>query len=146
METVTQSEKIEPKRNVNFDRQKGEITVLGVRCFLINPIPSWGRVDKMFGTGGEVIVHNMGFEFGYEFFDAIIRNNPEKPKENLLTELVAAAPEMGYGIIVTTNPRESPPIVKVTVKNPAAKTVMAPKNIWWVPFGLECSPNILTSN
>jgi len=123
METVTENEKIETKRNVKFDLEKGEIRVLGVRCFLIDPIPSCEKVDRMFGTGAEVIVHNMGFEFGYRFFDSITRNNPEKTRENLLTELVAAAPELGFGAVNIVTARENPPMVKVTVKNPAAKTV-----------------------
>jgi len=123
METVTESENTKPKRSVKFEPKRGEITVLGIRCFLMNPVSSCVKLDNMFGTGGEVIVHNTSFEFGYEFFDYITRDNPDKPKEELLKELVAAAPELGYGIVATTTIRESPPIVKVTVKNPAAKTV-----------------------
>jgi len=123
METVTENEKVEAKRNVKFESEKGEIRVLGVRCFLMNPVSSCRKLDDMFGTGGEVIVHNTSFEFGYEFFDAVMRNNPDKTKVDLLTELVAAAPELGYGTVTITTLRESPPIIKVTVKNPAAKTV-----------------------
>ena len=123
MKTITESEKIKVRRNVKFEPEKGEIRVLGVRCFLMNPVPSCDKVDMMFGTGGEVIVHNTSFESGYEFFDTIMRNNPEKTTEDLLTELVAATPQLGWGIIRTETVRESPPIVKVTVKNPVAKTV-----------------------
>jgi len=122
METVTRSQKNETKLNVQFEPEKGEIRVLGVRCYFINPVSSCEKVDKIFGTGGEVIVHNVCYESGYELFDTIARSDPEKTKERLLTELVAAAPEMGYGIITITTLRKNPPTVKVTVKNPAAKT------------------------
>jgi len=123
METVTESEKTSAKRYVKFEPEKGEITILGMRGFLMNPVPSCKKLDTMFGTGGEVIVHNTSFEFGCEFFDAMTRNNPEKAKEDLLTDLVSAAPELGYGVVVASTARENPPIIRVTVQNPAAKTV-----------------------
>jgi len=130
METVTESEKIEAKRNVKFEPEKGEIRVLGNRCFLMNPVSSCVKLDEMFGTGGEVIVHSTSFKFGYELFESMMSSNPEKPKKNLLTELIAAAPELGYGIVTTTAVRESPPTIKVTVKNPAAKTLKgSPKHL-----------------
>jgi len=123
MENAVEREKIEVKRTVQFEPEKGEIRVLGVRCYFINPVSSCEKVDKLFGTGGEVIVHNVCFEGGYKFFNDIIKGNPSKPKRDLLTNLVAAAPELGYGMITTATLRESPPTVKVSVVNPATKTV-----------------------
>jgi len=115
----------ETKTNLNmkFDYEKGEIRLFDTRIALTNLLPACEKIDKMFGTGGEVIVSCMFFEQGRQLFQTMMRNTPNKNKEELLKELVSLQPHFGWGItsleIISTNPLK----IEITVKNPFVKTV-----------------------
>ncbi len=117
--------KTEEKTNLNvkFDYEKGEIRLFGTRIALTNLLPACEKVDKMFGTGGEVIVNCMAFEQGRQLFEAMVTNSPNKSKEEVLKEVVDLQPQAGWGIIGLEIISDNPPKIEVTVKNPPVKTV-----------------------
>jgi hypothetical protein len=117
--------KIEAKKdlNVQFDYEKGEIRLFGTRIALTNLIPACKKIDKMFGTGGEVIVNCMAFEQGRQLFEAMITNSSNKSKEELLKEMVDIQPQAGWGIVGLKIIKDNPPKIEVTVKNPPVKTL-----------------------
>lgn len=117
--------KVEVKKNLNveFDYEKGEIRLFGTRIALWNLLPACKKVDKMFGTGGEVIVCGMAFEQGCQLFEAMTTNSPNKSKEELLKEMVDLQSQAGWGITSLRIISDNPPKIEVTVKNPPVKTV-----------------------
>jgi len=117
--------KVEAKKglNVEFDHEKGEIRVFGVRAMFTNLIPACKRIDKMFGTGGEVIVHSMTFEQGFQLFEEMMRNSPDKTNEELLKEIINVQPLAGWGKVSLKIVNHNPPRAEVTVKNPPVKTL-----------------------
>jgi hypothetical protein len=112
-----------PQLNVKFDYEKGEIRLFGTRLALTNLLPACEKVDKMFGTGGEVIIHCMAFEQGRQLFEAMMTNSPNKSKEELLKEVVDVQPQAGWGIANLEIVSGKPPKIEVTVKNPPVKTL-----------------------
>jgi hypothetical protein len=117
--------KVEEKKalNLNFDYEKGEIRLFGVRIALTNLLPACEKIDKMFGTGAQVIVSCMIFEQGRQLFAAMMRNSPDKSREQLLKEVVDIQPETGWGITSLEILGENPPKIEVTVKNPFVKSL-----------------------
>ena len=116
--------KIEEKKSLNlkFDYEKGEIRLFGTRIALTNLFPACERIDKMFGTGGEVIISCMAFEQGRELFEAMMANNPNKSKEELLQEIVDLEPQAGWGRTSLEILSDNPPKIEVAAKNPPVKT------------------------
>lgn len=123
MRILIEDEKIEMRRNMKYDPELGEIRLFGIRSLLTNPIPSCKQLDKMFGTGAEVIVHNMWFEQGYQLFDTMINNDPVKTEEELLKEVVETQPQAGWGKVALRVQRKDPPAIEIVVKNSPIKTV-----------------------
>lgn len=117
--------KIEAKNNLNiqFDYEKGEIRLFGTRITLANLHLCCKKIDKMFGTGGEVIVNLMAFEQGSQLFEAMKTNSPDKSKEALLNEVVEIQQQSGWGITSLKIISDNRPKVEVTVENPPVKTV-----------------------
>lgn len=117
--------KVEVKKNLNvkFDSEKGEIRLFGTRIALTNLPLGCKKIDRMFGTGGEVIVDGMAFEQGRQLFEAMVTNSPNKSKEDLLKEVVDLQPQVGWGITALEIISNSPPKIEVTVKNPPVKTL-----------------------
>ncbi len=124
--------KVEVKKNLNvkFDYRKGEIRFFGTRIALTNPFPACEKVDKMFGTGGEVIVICMAFEQGRRLFEAMIANSPNKSKKELLNEVVDVQPQMGWGIAGLKITSDDPPKIEVAVKNSPVKTLQGSSKHW----------------
>jgi len=118
-------ERVTDKRvsNLYFDHEKGEIRLFGVRIALTNLLPACEKMDKMFGTGAQVIVSCMIFEQGRQLFEAIMRNNPDKTRENLLKEMVNIQAKTGWGITNLAIISDRPPKIEVTVKNPLVKSL-----------------------
>jgi len=124
--------KVEEKPNLKmkFDYEKGEIRLFGTRIALTNLLPACEKVDKMFGTGGEVIVNCMAFEQGYQLFETMMRNSPNKSKEKLLNEVVDVQPQMGWGITRLKIVSDNPPSIEVAVKNSPVKTLQGSSKHW----------------
>jgi len=94
-----------------------------VRALVTNPVPACDKIDNMFGSGGEAIIHYMWFEQGHKFFDQMLQNSPDKTKEELLKELIDVQPKAGWGEVKITIVRNNPPTVEIVVKNPPIKSV-----------------------
>lgn len=109
--------------NVKFDYEKGEIRLFGTRIASRNLLPVCEKIDKMFGTGGEVIVDCMAFEQGRQLFEAMMTNSPNKSKEELLNAMVGIQPQTGWGVTSLEIINDNPPKIEVTVKNPPVKTL-----------------------
>jgi len=90
---------------------------------MTNPISACEKIDRMFGSGGEAIVHYMWFESGWDLFDDMIKCNPAKSLEELLKALVDVQPRAGWGIVLLRIMRDNPPLVDIAVANPPVKTV-----------------------
>jgi len=105
------------------DREKCKISFHGVRALVTNPVPACDKIDNMFGSGGEAIIHYMWFEQGHKFFDQMLQNSPDKTKEELLKELIDVQPKAGWGEVKITIVRNNPPTVEIVVKNPPIKSV-----------------------
>jgi hypothetical protein len=101
------------------EREKNSLT----KKLVATPIWACEKIDKMFGSGGEAIIHYMWFEQGFKLFEQMMQNSPLKPKEELLKELVEIQCQLGWGIVKATVIRHTPPTVELIVKNPLVKTL-----------------------
>lgn len=99
-----------------------EALFCGIRAQLVAPIPACERIDKMFGSGGEAIIHYMWFEQGFQLLEQMLQNSSETPKESLLKQLVDLQPKTGWGTAVVTVIRNIPPTVKIVIYDPPVKT------------------------
>ena len=63
------------------------------------------------------------FEQGRQLFEAMMVNNPNESKEELLRETVDSQPQGGWGITCPTILTVDPPEVEVAVKNSPVKTL-----------------------
>lgn len=117
--------KVEVKKNLNmkFDYEKGEIRLFGARMALTNLVPACEKIDKAFGTGGEVIVHCMAFGTGHQLFEVMMTNNPNKNKGELLKEVVDLQRQSGWGITSLKIISDNPPKIEVAVKNSPVRTL-----------------------
>lgn len=104
-------------------REKREMPFHGVRTQVTNPIPGCDRIDQIFGSGGEAIVHYMWFEQGNKLFEQMLDNFSNKTKEELLRQLIDAQPQTGWGTTKIAITRPNPPTIEVVVKDPPVKTV-----------------------
>jgi len=120
---VVEYEKTEAEKEAKSDREKCKTTFHGVRTLVTNPIPACEKIDKMFGSGGEAIIHYMWLEQGLTLFDQILQNSPNKTKEELLKELIDTKPQTGWGTASITIVRPNPPTIKIVVKDPPVKTI-----------------------
>jgi hypothetical protein len=120
---IIEYKKTEAEKEVKSARENLFCAFHGVRAQVVNPIPACERIDKMFGSGGEAIVHYMWFEQGLKLFEHMLQNSPDKTKEALLKELVDIQPLTGWGATTATIIRHDPPTVEINVKNSPVKTV-----------------------
>jgi len=95
----------------------------GVRTLVTNPLSSCDRLDQMFGSGGQAIVHYMWFESGYSLFDSMVRCNSGRSVEELLRMLIDAQPQMGWGEVAMNVVQKDPPAVNIVVRDSPVKTV-----------------------
>jgi len=110
------------ERAANLE-QNGELRFHGVRGVITNPFSMCDKLDKMFGSGAEAIVHYMWFESGRDIFDNMLKNNQSKSPEELLRTLVDLQPACGWGCLSLKIIRLDPPLADITVKNPPVKTL-----------------------
>ena len=103
--------------------EENRVVQFGVRFLMTNPLCACEKLDRIFGSGSEAIVHQMWFESGQSLFDNMIKCNPSKSKEELLRALVDVQPRTGWGNVSLNIVHRNPPIVDVMVKNPPVKTV-----------------------
>jgi len=120
---VVEYEKTEAEKEAKPDREKCKMTFHGVKTQVTNPIPACEKIDRMFGSGGEAIIHYMWFEQGLKLFDQMLQNSPNKTKEELLKELIGIQPQTGWGTATITIIRPNPPTIEIVVKDPPVKTV-----------------------
>jgi len=121
--TETDLEPQKVRKEAKATSEESSEIMFGVRILMTNPLPACEKLDKMFGSGGEAIIHHMWLESGQSFFDNMIKNNPTKSQEELLTVLVNVQPRLGWGNIAMRIIRHNPPAVDIVVKNPPVKTV-----------------------
>lgn len=95
----------------------------GVRALMTSPLPACEKLDRMFGSGGEAIIHHMWFESGQSLFDNMMKCNPGKSLEELLRVLIEAQLCTGWGHVSMRIIHHNPPMVDITVKNSPVKTV-----------------------
>ncbi len=105
------------------DSTNGELRLCGARRMMMNPIAMCDKLDKMFGSGAEAIVHYMLFESGRDTFDAIVGNNQGRSRGDLLKTLVDLQPCTGWGFVSLTILQADPPTVEVSVRNPPVKVL-----------------------
>jgi len=120
---VVEQEKAEEKKEAKPDREKNRQTFHGVKTQVTNPIPACEKIDKIFGSGGEAIIHYMWFEQGLSLFDQMLNNSPSCTKEELLKALIDLQPRTGWGTAAITIVRSNPPTIEIVIKNPPVKTV-----------------------
>jgi hypothetical protein len=120
---MVEYEKAEDEKEAKLDREKRKTTFYGVRAQMTNVIPACEKIDKIFGSGGEAIIHYMWFESGLRFFDQMLQSASERTKEELLKELVDMQPQTGWGKATVNIIRNNPPTIKIVVDNPPVKTV-----------------------
>jgi len=121
-ETVIEIQTKAKKECKDTPEEKGKIQ-LGVRALTTNPISACEKIDRMFGSGGEAIIHYMWLESGLNLFDNMIKHNPGKSPEELLKSLVDVQPSSGWGDASLKIIRSDLPMVDITVKNPPVKTI-----------------------
>jgi hypothetical protein len=105
------------------ERNKQEITSLRVEYLLITPIPACEKIDQIFGSGGEAIIHYMWFEQGKKLFEQMFKDFPELTKQELLKLLIDECPQIGWGVTKISIVNNDLPAVEIVVKNPPVKTV-----------------------
>jgi hypothetical protein len=120
--TIEYDTRTHKENNRNNNHRNGTI-FNGIRTQLTAPIPACERVDKMFGSGGEAIIHYMWFEQGFQLFEQMTQNSTEKTKEALLKDLADLQPQTGWGTAVVTIIRHVPPTIKIVVHDPPVKTL-----------------------
>jgi len=118
-----QAEKTEVEKEAKPDREKAFRAFHELRIQMINPIPACEKIDKMFGSGGEAIIHYMWFEQGLKLFEQMLQNSPDKTKEELLKELIDVQPQTGWGTATITIVRSNPPTIEIVVKDSPVKTL-----------------------
>lgn len=120
MESETQTK---AKKNGKATSNENNEIIFGVRTLMTCPLPACEKLDKMFGSGGEAIVHHMYLESGQNLFGNMIKCNPNKSLEELLKALIDVQPRTGWGMVSMDFIQRNPPMVNIVVKDPPVKTV-----------------------
>jgi len=120
---TVECEKTEAEKEEKLERGRRNTSILGVRTVIAYPVPACEKIDKIFGSGGEAIIHYMWFEQGNKLFEQMLQNSPDKTKEELLRQLIDAQPQTGWGTTKITIVRTDPPTVEIAVKNSPVKTI-----------------------
>jgi hypothetical protein len=111
------------ERKPENSTQNGELRFYGSQGMVMNPLAMCDKLDKMFGSGAEAIVHYMLFESGRETFDKMMKSNQNKSRGQLLKALVDLQPSHGWGYLSLTIVQTDPPKIELTVRNPPIKTL-----------------------
>jgi len=123
-ERVHDERQSENERNgIVHDSINGELRQFGARRMIMNPLAMCDKLDKMFGSGAEAIVHYMLSESGRDTFDTMMNNNQGKSRGELLKTLVDLQPSTGWGCVSLTILRADPPVVDIVVRNPPVKAL-----------------------
>jgi len=117
-----ESETTLSERKFENGTQNGELRFYGSQGMVMNPLAMCDKLDKMFGSGAEAIVHYMLLESGRETFDKMMKNNQNKSRGQLLKALVDLQPSHGWGYLSLTIVHTDPPKIELTVRNPPIKT------------------------
>lgn len=123
MQFKTSTIEKEEKQAEKPERNKQENPSLRVGCLLIAPISACEKIDQIFGSGGEAIIHYMWFEQGKKLFEQMFKDFPEKTKQELLKMLTCDCSQIGLGITKIAVVNNDLPAVEIVVKNPPVKTV-----------------------
>ncbi len=110
------------ERNLANHAQNGELRFYGTQGMVMNPLAMCDKLDKMFGSGAEAIVHYMLFESGRETFDKMVKSAQGKSRGELLKALVDLQPSHGWGYVSLKITHADPPRIELSVKNPPIKT------------------------
>jgi hypothetical protein len=111
------------KKSLKATSEENKEIIFGVRALMTSPLPACEKLDKIFGSGSEAIVHHMYLESGQNLFDNMIKHNPDKNLEELLKSLIDVQPRTGWGIVSIEFVHRNPPMVNIAVKDPPVKTV-----------------------
>ncbi|HKZ94083.1 MAG TPA: hypothetical protein VJ249_05835 [Candidatus Bathyarchaeia archaeon] len=111
------------KQGIPGHATNGELRFYGARGLIMNPLAMCEKLDKMFGSGAEAIVHYMLFESGRDTFDVMTRNNTNKSQGEMLKALVDLQPYTGWGYASLSILHTDPPMVGIVIKNPPVKTL-----------------------
>jgi hypothetical protein len=111
------------RRKQTNNAQNGELRFYGTQGIVMIPSAMCEKLDKMFGSGAEAIVHYMLFESGRVTFDNMMKHSQDKSRGELLKALVDLQPCTGWGYASLTIARADPPTVQVSVRNPPVKTL-----------------------
>lgn len=122
-QTSDEGQSKDEKQGMPGHATNGELRFYGARGMMMNPLAMCEKLDKMFGSGAEAIVHYMLFESGRDTFDVMIRNNTDKSHEELLKTLVNLQPHIGWGYAALTILHTDPPMVNIAIRNPPVKTL-----------------------
>jgi len=117
-----ESETTPSERKFENRAQNGELRFYGSQGMVMNPLAMCDKLDKMFGSGAEAIVHYMLFESGRETFDKMMKSTQNKSRGELLKALVDLQPCHGWGYVSLTIVHADPPKIELSVKNPPIKT------------------------
>jgi len=120
MESETQAK---TRKNAKATSNENNEIIFGVRTLMTSPLPACEKLDKMFGSGGEAIVHHMYLESGQNLFDNMIRCNSGKSLDDLLKALIDVHTRTGWGMVSMKFVHRNPPMVSIVVKDPPVKTV-----------------------
>lgn len=110
-------------KEMMLQRSNGEIKLFGVRGIITNPVAACEKIDQLFGSGGEAIVHYMWFEQGRQLFDTMRKYLPNETRGKLLKLLIDIQPRTGWGMATVKIKSIHPPEVEIIVKNPPIKTL-----------------------
>lgn len=111
------------KKQVKATPEESDKIRLGIRAMITAPLLACEKLDRMFGSGSEAIVHHMWLEAGQSLFSNMIKCNPLRSPEELLSALIEVQPRAGWGNISMKIIDRNPPMVDIIVKNPPVKTV-----------------------
>ena len=96
---------------------------LGVRALTVNPLSACEKIDRMFGSGGEAIIHYMWFESGQNLFENMIESNSDRNPRELLNALIDFQPSGGWGNVSMRIIKTDPPIVEIKATNSPVKSI-----------------------
>lgn len=110
--------KEEKKEKLQQDHDIG-VLMVGV---LIAHLSACEKMDRMFGSGGEAIVHYMGYESGQSLFSKMKECYPDKSSEELMKAVVDMQRRTGWGKMAVRVVCRDPPSARIVLKGSPIKT------------------------
>ncbi len=123
MEIEYKEVKEKSNQNLKCDYEKGEIRFFDTRVALTNLLPACKKIDEIFGSGAEVIVHCIASEQGRQLFETAKASNPNTNNEDLLKSIVAIQTRGGWGITQLKIINNNPAKIEVIIKNSPIKSL-----------------------